>query len=521
MKIMISTIFYLIKKKYPNFSYFLRNDVDISHFKIHKEDLGDINTLYFVSDNNLLSDLSKSKSLNLIIITSNNDFEILNKTHNIGKIDESINMHEFYEDVIDIFSSLLKWSNSLKNVILKDLSFSDIFKISENFLEHTAVIISYNLSIIAHSSTFKKSMKDKSSELFDINMEKENTENSEFLPSHIARDLIFDTEFDKCKENTEPFYFKDEAYFYYCINFFIEDVYIARLVISLNKNETYLSTGEEVIIKYISKYISLLFKNNKSKNLIKHQNDRMHNMIRSILFSEKSFAASDLSKILNTYNWKTNDKYRIVKLTFFEGSSWKNIADYICIQLESKWPEICAITSDQIIVLIININKAKSKTTLNDFFENLAYIITEYTCKAGISNFFDSFNDIITYYIQTERAIQIGQNINPDFWYYIFSDYTYSYMIEHLESEFPKEHLLHPGILELIKYDKEHNTEYLKTLEVYLKSNGNSTHSANILFIHRTSFIRRLDRIIKIANLDLNSEDEWLYLLISYKLLNI
>ena len=122
MKITISTIFYLIKKKYPDFSYFLRNDVDIYNCKMYKEDLGDINTLYFVSDNNLLIDLSKSKSLNLIIITSNNDFEILNKNHNIGKIDESINMHEFYEDVIDIFSSLLKWSNSLKNVILKDLS---------------------------------------------------------------------------------------------------------------------------------------------------------------------------------------------------------------------------------------------------------------------------------------------------------------------------------------------------------------------------------------------------------------
>ena len=75
-------------------------------------------------------------------------------------------------------------------------------------------------------------------------------------------------------------------------------------------------------------------------------------------------------------------------------------------------------------------------------------------------------------------------------------------------------------LLILRDYDAEHNTEFYETLRTYLDNHLNAVQSAKELFIHRSTFLYRMDRIKELIGLDMEDKDMLLYLMISYRLLD-
>ncbi|MEM5590866.1 helix-turn-helix domain-containing protein [Niallia circulans] len=60
----------------------------------------------------------------------------------------------------------------------------------------------------------------------------------------------------------------------------------------------------------------------------------------------------------------------------------------------------------------------------------------------------------------------------------------------------------------LIQYDKENDSDLVKTLFYYLTSNGSLKETANQLYIHRNSVKYRIDRIKEIADIKLDTFQE-------------
>lgn len=56
----------------------------------------------------------------------------------------------------------------------------------------------------------------------------------------------------------------------------------------------------------------------------------------------------------------------------------------------------------------------------------------------------------------------------------------------------------------LLKYDKQNNTEFVKTLDILFENKMNHIKTAQSLYIHRNSLVYRLNRIEKILNLKLD-----------------
>ena len=73
----------------------------------------------------------------------------------------------------------------------------------------------------------------------------------------------------------------------------------------------------------------------------------------------------------------------------------------------------------------------------------------------------------------------------------------------------------------LAEYDTTHGTEYARTLVCFLRNSQNTTHAADELFIHRTSFMRRMAQIQNLVGINLDDPDEVLYLLLSAKLMGM
>ena len=72
----------------------------------------------------------------------------------------------------------------------------------------------------------------------------------------------------------------------------------------------------------------------------------------------------------------------------------------------------------------------------------------------------------------------------------------------------PEKAAYYNGLLApLRRYDDEHHGDLMKTLDAYLRHGGNSTRTANALFIHRNSLRYRLARIQALTGLDHDDPD--------------
>ena len=80
-------------------------------------------------------------------------------------------------------------------------------------------------------------------------------------------------------------------------------------------------------------------------------------------------------------------------------------------------------------------------------------------------------------------------------------------LLEALESN-PQRAKYYRGLLEpLRRYDREHHGDLVKTLAAYLHHAGNSTRTANALYLHRNSLRYRLARIQALTGLDPDDPD--------------
>ena len=54
-------------------------------------------------------------------------------------------------------------------------------------------------------------------------------------------------------------------------------------------------------------------------------------------------------------------------------------------------------------------------------------------------------------------------------------------------------------------HDREHNSDLVRTLEVFFAANANASRAADLLFLHRNSLLYRLERIRVLIGLDLRN----------------
>jgi sugar diacid utilization regulator len=105
-------------------------------------------------------------------------------------------------------------------------------------------------------------------------------------------------------------------------------------------------------------------------------------------------------------------------------------------------------------------------------------------------------------------------------WYYCFDDYALSCWLKYGVLGFSPEQICSKILLGLIAYDRKNNTEYYKTLRTFYNNKFSYTHAAGNLYIHRTTLIKRIERIVELTGLDLDDSDVNLYLELSFRYLD-
>lgn len=137
--------------------------------------------------------------------------------------------------------------------------------------------------------------------------------------------------------------------------------------------------------------------------------------------------------------------------------------------------------------------------------------------QCGISNPFSQLRQIYTYLPQAAFAAAKAQEQSKELCQ--FESCTLDYLLDSCLGDMTLEAMLGPGLRKLQHHDETKGTQYIKTLNVYLQEEMSIVHTAQTLFIHRSSLLKRLDKIQRLLEDDLTDPRRRLYYRICLELM--
>lgn len=146
-------------------------------------------------------------------------------------------------------------------------------------------------------------------------------------------------------------------------------------------------------------------------------------------------------------------------------------------------------------------------------------LLEEEKLRSGMSSPFSGFGEFPQHFKQAELALALGSRCRPEERLYRFRDMLELQLLESCTRELPARMVCAPELLTLLRYDEAHNTDYYRTLYVFLENNLRPVQTIKELYIHRSTLLYRLQRIQKITGLDVERCSNRWFLLLSFKLL--
>ena len=189
---------------------------------------------------------------------------------------------------------------------------------------------------------------------------------------------------------------------------------------------------------------------------------------------------------------------------------------YIAYQLERAIPEAVSVLFDSKIVVLCG---NEPRQTEEAFFETVSAVLERWSVTAGCSNPFTDILDLIHYYRQADFALQQTKDSVERQWLHHFRAHTIEHFLQFGCSVLPVRLICAPCVMRLAEHDKTAAVSYCDSLREYLNAGMNSAQTARRLNIRRNTFLARLERILRYVDLDLNDEDNRLYLQLSLRLI--
>lgn len=332
--------------------------------------------------------------------------------------------------------------------------------------------------------------------------------------------LVMNPEYKEANEKKDVFLYprQVEPLRWICYNFFEQDQCTARLLVCYMEHDDDPDPGLLELVRCFAVHAANAYAASKRKQL-SDQNDSVHNFFRACL--KGKVPQDTVSRdTLRCAGWMQGDEVEVLVLRFFEQTSWDKTAGYVCRRLEENWHGTCAIRQEHQVVWLVNRAHYDIGTHPQDISRAISDIVQMYVCKCGISNSVSDWENLCFACKEAENALEIGSEEQPHFWCYRFSDYALAYIVRTATQQIPAKELCHAALKKLILCDRQNDTQLLETLRVYLACGCNASLAAQRLYVHRTTLIRRLERIEELTQIKADDPCQMLHLLLSFRLLD-
>jgi PucR family transcriptional regulator, purine catabolism regulatory protein len=168
---------------------------------------------------------------------------------------------------------------------------------------------------------------------------------------------------------------------------------------------------------------------------------------------------------------------------------------------------------------IISFIKVKENTPfynsslyLKEFVDDVYDAMMKYNEKTkvriGIGKPCPEFLEMKKSYTQAQEAIRISVQINQPASVSFYEELLIYHLLDSVNSRDSLEELYQSTLGRLLSFDQQNNANLVDTLAQYFQSGGNISDAAKRMFLHRNTFIYRLEKIKTILNSELKNPDE-------------
>lgn len=401
-----------------------------------------------------------------------------------------------------IFDYYDAWENDMNNLIEHSKGYSDIIQCATKYLDCPISIVDEDFTIIAVSEQSASEIRD--------------SDDHSKISKAIMNELISDPLFSKGLHNTDVFEFMLSGEIFLSYNFKKDGRYLGRVSLyfkNKNSKDAYI-----YLLRFLARKIEIMLRSIGSFLIHKESFSSLREILSAHLRSNPTERQYTEYR-LNENGWSYFDEYVLIRLQPEFRHEWQLHSTYLIPLTERMWPGSCAVEHDKYVVVLLDKDVYAARSDKN-FMQDLAYFLRDGLMLAGISRSFHGLDQIPSYYRQTELAVSIGRDKDPMCWYYCFDDYALFCWLNYGIMNFAPEQICSPVLLSLIAYDKANNTEYYKTLRTFYNKKFSYTHAAEDLYIHRTTLIKRVERIVELTGAVLDNPDDNLYNELSFRYLD-
>ena len=233
------------------------------------------------------------------------------------------------------------------------------------------------------------------------------------------------------------------------------------------------------------------------------------------LLEGKSIDREEADRRLAAMDWEPGDRFRILYLLPNGYVRSQETLKFYAVRLEQTFCACIAVQREEGIFLLHNLEREPDP----DFRQHLADFLRENLFLSGISNGFSDFYDSRRYSFQAKDALELGVRVNPSLWRHEFREYQEQYVFQQCLSRYSARDLCPSELEKLLLHDEANpEVELARTLETYYNCKFNAAEAAKQLYIHRTTFFYRLNKIRQIAAIDFDDPDQRLQILLYFAL---
>ncbi len=501
MKLSVNIIFSALKETFPQAVLLKKgkNDNELSLYCPHYYD-GPFsfcpNRIYIVSPDQLPSDFVADAPC--LLITP----ELHGKTYhkNISIITAAgASVVSLFNQVITIFDHYTEWDETLQNLVFHNAPLEEYLKCSYPFIGNAMNVHNNNFTYLARFG-----------ETFSPGSNAQLHKRDFFDPDFLLRVDAQSTQ--SIFYSKEVIHFQDDHFHqeYFFLNLFNGNTAAGRLVVTSNQRP--FAPQDSVLVKHLGKYLeaALSFaafsgsgKNLRRDSLLDYLSGKSHSDDKIIHLK----TVSPFSKL------KEDQRLYILAGVCQDSDVTEQ---YIAYQLERALPEsVCVLFDSKIVLLCAN----QPKQSPADLFNEISSLLERFSITAGCSNPFTDFFDLKYCYHQAEFALQAANHKQSDHALHHFKNHTLEHFLQFGCSVLPARLICADCIKTLAEHDETAAVSYCESLRIYLDTGMNSTETARRLNIKRNTFLARLERILRYVDLDLENEDDRLYLQISLRLI--
>ncbi|MCL1896475.1 MAG: helix-turn-helix domain-containing protein [Clostridiales bacterium] len=232
------------------------------------------------------------------------------------------------------------------------------------------------------------------------------------------------------------------------------------------------------------------------------------------LLEGRNIEMNELADELKLHGWAPGSNWFCFQLQLSNVDMLLNTKISLCELIESKLPDCATFPFEDTIIGIVLVD-SRSKT-----LEAIKGVLWDFQLYAGVSHMFSDFSEFPLYRKQAGIALKCGIKENKQEWVHYFEDYCFSYMLDRCVDELLPEMLFPPALHKLIECDRRKSTNYVETLRAYLENDLKPAKAMKALFIQRSTFLYRLERINEITGIDFEDERAKAHFLIAFQLMD-